>query len=316
MNDIEIITNFLIEPKQIPYTQVLEYGTTPKFNDIIYNRGFQYFFVKSSPQYFSKKVHIILIDDFDNYTAPEQDKILISAIEHLEHRGILYLDSDNYERVRKISEESSFYIECIAFCGTIGKIFRKYTSFTWGVPRFSYTQRNIVTAIQKEAMKDCVYALAKDKDPILVIGGSPGEMPYHVTVDSVDIGGGTYKGKPVDEGGYKCRADRPMPIADNTYAIIESSHSLEHMENTEWTLKEWIRILKPGGILLIIVPDKEFHAHDMNPDKPLGERCFIEWVAKDFEECIQRIDNVDLLLFNTNKNKFDINIILRKKELS
>ena len=304
MNDIKIIVNFLIEPKQIPYTQVMEYGVTPKFNNIIYERGFQYFFMPSS-QYFSKKVHIILIDDFDDYSVFEQDKILISATEHLEHRGILYLDSNNYERMRKISEDSNYYIECIAFCGTIGKIFRKHVSFTWGVPRFSYTQRNIVTNIQKETIKHCVYAFAKDKDPILVIGGLLCEMPYHGTVDNVDLGGGT----------YKCRADRSMPIADNTYAIIESCHSLEHMENTDWTLREWIRILKPGGILLIIVPDKEFHAHDMSPDKPLGERCFIEWVAKDFEECIKRIDNVDILLFNTRKNKFDIDIVLRKKEI-
>ena len=107
-----------------------------------------------------------------------------------------------------------------------------------------------------------------------------------------------------------------MPIPDNTYAIIESSHSLEHMENTEWTLREWIRILKPGGLLLIVVPDGEFHKHDMSLEKPLGERCFIEWDANDFDKCLKKMtDVIDIIQFNTRKNRFDIDIVLRKKEI-
>ena len=110
------------------------------------------------------------------------------------------------------------------------------------------------------------------------------------------------------------RADRALPFSDNSYGIIESSHSLEHMEDTEKTMREWIRILKPGGILLIIVPDGKYHKHDMDVTKSIGERCFIEWSVNEFKEMLNRLtDVIDVIQFNTRNNNFDIDIIVRKK---
>src|SRR5207248_11335926 len=44
-------------------------------------------------------------------------------------------------------------------------------------------------------------------------------------------------------------------VADNTYDFVYSSHCLEHMRDVEQALRNWVRILKPGGILYLVVPD-------------------------------------------------------------
>lgn len=47
-------------------------------------------------------------------------------------------------------------------------------------------------------------------------------------------------------------------IADGSLDFILSSHSLEHIANPLKALKEWLRILKKGGGMLLILPDKRY----------------------------------------------------------
>ena len=42
---------------------------------------------------------------------------------------------------------------------------------------------------------------------------------------------------------------------DNSFDFVYSSHCLEDMEDVETALKNWVRILKPGGFLYVVVPD-------------------------------------------------------------
>lgn len=46
------------------------------------------------------------------------------------------------------------------------------------------------------------------------------------------------------------RAEKP-PFPDNTFDIVHSSHTIEHIQwfEAEKTLAQWVRILKPGGVL-------------------------------------------------------------------
>lgn len=46
------------------------------------------------------------------------------------------------------------------------------------------------------------------------------------------------------------------PIASETYDFVLSSHSLEHVANPLRALSEWNRVLKPGGALLLVLPDR------------------------------------------------------------
>jgi len=45
-------------------------------------------------------------------------------------------------------------------------------------------------------------------------------------------------------------------INDNTYDFCFASHTLEHIANPLKAVKEWIRIVKPEGYVVIIVPEK------------------------------------------------------------
>ena len=53
-----------------------------------------------------------------------------------------------------------------------------------------------------------------------------------------------------------------MPFKNNTFNYLYSEHTLEHLEITKvkFFLKECWRILKPGGIFRVTVPDLELLA--------------------------------------------------------
>lgn len=56
---------------------------------------------------------------------------------------------------------------------------------------------------------------------------------------------------------YIFDASKRLPFEDNTFDLIYASHILEHIPwyKTEEVLLDWVRVLKPGGILEIWVPN-------------------------------------------------------------
>ena len=46
-------------------------------------------------------------------------------------------------------------------------------------------------------------------------------------------------------------------IGDSEYDFVAASHVLEHIANPLKALREWKRIVRPGGVLLVIVPDRK-----------------------------------------------------------
>lgn len=48
-----------------------------------------------------------------------------------------------------------------------------------------------------------------------------------------------------------------LPIEDNSVSLIYACHILEHFGRYEFkaVLKEWLRVLEPGGVLRLSVPD-------------------------------------------------------------
>jgi SAM-dependent methyltransferase len=44
-------------------------------------------------------------------------------------------------------------------------------------------------------------------------------------------------------------------IANSTYDFVLSSHSLEHIANPIRALREWARVVKPRGVLIVVLPD-------------------------------------------------------------
>jgi SAM-dependent methyltransferase len=56
-------------------------------------------------------------------------------------------------------------------------------------------------------------------------------------------------------------------VADATYDFVHSSHCLEHMRDVREALKNWIRIVKPGGFLILTVPDEDLYEQGQWPSR-------------------------------------------------
>lgn len=50
-----------------------------------------------------------------------------------------------------------------------------------------------------------------------------------------------------------------IPVSDNFYNYLYSSHCLEHISDYKSALKEWFRVVKPGGYLIIVVPHRDLY---------------------------------------------------------
>jgi SAM-dependent methyltransferase len=48
-------------------------------------------------------------------------------------------------------------------------------------------------------------------------------------------------------------------VADSFFDFVHSSHCLEHMRNPSVAINNWLRILKPGGHMVILVPDEDLY---------------------------------------------------------
>uniref|UniRef100_A0A915EBP8 Methyltransferase type 11 domain-containing protein n=1 Tax=Ditylenchus dipsaci TaxID=166011 RepID=A0A915EBP8_9BILA len=62
---------------------------------------------------------------------------------------------------------------------------------------------------------------------------------------------GTYKKVDIIASGDK------LPFATNSQDFVLSSHVIEHFYDPVKTIKEWLRVVKPGGYVFIVVPHKE-----------------------------------------------------------
>jgi SAM-dependent methyltransferase/predicted O-methyltransferase YrrM len=60
-------------------------------------------------------------------------------------------------------------------------------------------------------------------------------------------------------------AELMASCADNQYDFVHSSHCLEHMHNPDVALKNWFRIVKPGGHLVVLIPDEDMYEQGIFP---------------------------------------------------
>src|SRR5947208_7058749 len=54
-------------------------------------------------------------------------------------------------------------------------------------------------------------------------------------------------------------------LADESVDFVNSSHCLEHLRDPGEGLRNWVRILKPGGFAVVLVPDEDFYEQGVFP---------------------------------------------------
>lgn len=57
-------------------------------------------------------------------------------------------------------------------------------------------------------------------------------------------------------------ADNLYWFKDNVLDYVYSSHVLEDFLDTEGVLREWLRVLKPGGNLVLFLPDQQVYVRE------------------------------------------------------
>src|SRR5262245_29112787 len=60
-------------------------------------------------------------------------------------------------------------------------------------------------------------------------------------------------------------AELMQGVADESCDFVHSSHCLEHMRNPERALGNWFRLLKPGGHMVVVVPDEDLYEQGVFP---------------------------------------------------
>lgn len=54
-------------------------------------------------------------------------------------------------------------------------------------------------------------------------------------------------------------------VPDESFDFVHSSHCLEHLHNPETALGHWLRIVKPGGYVVVTIPDEDLYEQGVWP---------------------------------------------------
>ena len=104
----------------------------------------------------------------------------------------------------------------------------------------------------------------------------PGFGTRYFVGDGIDIGGGydpLWSYRELFPAIRSCRnwdledgdAQLLETIPDETFHFVHSSHCLEHMADPFEALAHWFRVLRPGGHLVVLVPDEDLYEQGVWP---------------------------------------------------
>lgn len=85
-------------------------------------------------------------------------------------------------------------------------------------------------------------------------------------------------------------------LEDRSQDFVVAAHVIEHMRNPILALQNWVRVLKPGGRLYLVVPDKR-RTFDKQRDRTPLEHLILDYeqpsAPRDFEHFIEWAAKVD-----------------------
>lgn len=86
-----------------------------------------------------------------------------------------------------------------------------------------------------------------------------------------------------------------LPFKDATLDFVYSSHLLEDFFDWDPILKEWMRVLKPGGKLVILVPDKKLWADALARGQPPNCEHRHESYPGEITTYVKRLSNMTVI---------------------
>jgi predicted SAM-dependent methyltransferase len=118
-------------------------------------------------------------------------------------------------------------------------------------------------------------------------------------------------GQPVQLGG-DCR--NLEWFRDECLDYVYSSHLLEDFEDTESVLKEWLRVLKPGGMLIIFCPDEQvYRRHCSETGHYYNENHkHADFSLRKVKEMLAKLGQTDVVHENPLVDVYSWELVLRK----
>lgn len=101
-------------------------------------------------------------------------------------------------------------------------------------------------------------------------------LPHVLNVDWTDDLNTSFKHDEIAFCGYCApvhivASGDALPLKDNTVDFVISSHVIEHFYDPIKTIQEWLRVVRPGGYVYMIVPHKERTFDKDRPRTALAE---------------------------------------------
>lgn len=119
-------------------------------------------------------------------------------------------------------------------------------------------------------------------------GGDP-IVPRALAVDLPPAAAETYTTTDFERGVIQWRGDvRRLPwFADDSLDYVYSSHVLEDFSDWREVLVEWGRVVRPGGYLVILVPDQQRWAMAVGAGQPPNHNHANEFDVGQLGECLR-----------------------------
>ncbi|MDE2015960.1 MAG: glycosyltransferase [Patescibacteria group bacterium] len=155
-----------------------------------------------------------------------------------------------------------------------------------------------------------IYGFLDKTKKILDIGcGSRKIIPEAIGLDVVPRGTTSYSPAQIN---FKSQADinadfDTLPVGDGAFDIVHARHVLEHAIDPLKTLKEWKRVLKPDGTMVLALPDEE-----VTPGIPLDPTHLHAFTKDSAKTLIDALGGMEVIYNETPKACYSFVIAARR----
>lgn len=160
----------------------------------------------------------------------------------------------------------------------------------WQFPESNKTFQEEETDIEGKLIRERIDSTGTILD--LGCGGNK-TLPEAIGVDMIPTNDPieTLTGAPASQASITADVSAPLPFDDSSADTIIARHILEHMLDPITTVRQWVKVLKPGGKLVVAVPFQTQifsipmnieHVHAWNPPamKTLLESCGVKVIEQ------------------------------------
>ncbi len=142
--------------------------------------------------------------------------------------------------------------------------------------------------------------------------GFGGDKIMKINCDGIDFPQPyTYTGK--DNVDIPCDViNNEIPVPDNTYDYVYTSHLIEDFVDTKDALKKFIRILKNGGTLILVFPDQPaYEVYCKNLGIPMNPYHIHADMGYGFMmDRLNELQNISFQLLFTSNCEIDYNVVM------